>query len=428
MQKRNLSVVKIFLAAVFLSFVFFLAGCSSQKEKSNRIVIWTDCAEFAQYAEFFNSTHKEDKVVLVYKRNPALSIPPAKDEFPPDVIVGSWLRTDSTKKYFKNLDYIFSTKKLSSDIFYEQLLDSGKIGYSQYLIPVSFNLPALIFSNDNKHLVPESYTIGLNQIRSTASTYNEKNKKDSYIKMGFTPLSNSDFLYLVAKLKGADFREEKSQIVWNEYCLEEATNFIKDWIVKENSSAQIEQDFAFKYLFMPYYRQVSIGRTLYAYTTSDQLFKVMRDQNLDIGFRWISQEKKIFAEDSLKMMGIYKKSQNQVGATEFINWFCQSQTQQKILERKNKMNLQTGEFGIAGGFSAIRDVTEHILPTYYTPLLTNLPPAQMIQVPQKLPARWISYKTQVVEPYLQSVATSTENSKQITIEELEEEYKKKFYD
>ena len=425
MIKCNNTVVKVVLATVFLCAGLF-SSCSKNKVTSNRIVIWTDNSEFAQYAEYFNSTHTDDKVVLVYKENPALSLPPAKDERPPDIVVGSWLRTDSTQKYFKALDYIFDTKKLTSSMFYPQLIEAGKVKHTQYLLPVSFNLPAIIFANENKNLVPDSYTLTLDQIRHTASEYNSKNKKEAYTRIGFTPTSNSDFLYLVTKLKGANFRDEKGQITWNDFRLDESTNYIRDWVNTENTSAQIEQDFAFKYLFMPYYRQVSIGRTLYAYTTSNELFKVMKDQTLDIDYRWIAQDKLIPAEDNMTMMGIYKTARNQVGATEFMVWFCQSVTQQNILERKYQLNLQTEKFGIAGGFSAVRDVTEHILPVYYTPLLSNLPPAQMIQVPQKLPARWTGYQSQVVEQYVKAAVTEDTNS--LKIEDFEKEYRKKFYD
>lgn len=423
MNKRNITVVKIVLATVFL---FSFISCSNKKQTTNRIVIWTDNAEFAQYTEYFNSTHTQDKAVLIYKENPAAALPPAKDELPPDIIVGSWLRTEGTQKYFKSVDYVFDTKKLTSSMFYPQLIDAGKVKNRQYLLPVSFNLPAIIFANENKKLVPDGYTLSLDQIRSTASEFNKKNKKDAYTRIGFTPTSNSDFLYLITKLKGVNFHEEKNQIVWNDFRLDEATSYIKDWVNKENTSAQVEQDFAFKYLFMPYYRQVGIDRTLYAYTTSDQLFKVMKDQTLDIDYRWVAQDKMIPAEDSLTMMGIYKTARNQVGATEFMVWFCQSETQQQLLERKNKLNLQTERFGIAGGFSAVRNVTEHILPVYYTPLLSNLPPAQMIQVPPKLSAYWTNYKSQVVEQYLQaSVIADGDAGK---IEDFEKEYRKKFYD
>ena len=84
----------------------------------------------------------------------------------------------------------------------------------------------------------------------------------------------------------------------------------------------------------------------------------------------------------------------------FITWFFQSENQRRILERKEQLELETEKFGIAGGFSAVRDVTEHILPVFYKNLLTNLPPAQMLSVPNQLPARWDSYKSLVVEAYL----------------------------
>lgn len=429
MKTSKHAVVKILLTTLFLFYITSLLSCSGkQRPHSKRIVIWTNNSEFAQYVEYFNSTHEDDKAVLVYKENPALSLPPAKDELPPDIVIGSWLRTEQTQKYFRKLDYIFDVNKLSSEYFYQQLLESGKVGAAQYLLPVSFNLPAIIFENQNKNLVSDSYTLNLEQIRSAASAYNQKNRKGAYTKIGFTPLSNLDFLYLVTKLKGVNFHEEKGQIVWNQFRLDESTAYIKDWVIKENESAQTEQDFAYKYLFMPYYRQVSTGRTLFAYTTSDELFKVMSEQPLDIDYRWVAQDKMIFAEDSMTMMGIYKKANNVVGATEFLIWFSQSKTQQQLLERKNKLHLQTEQFGIAGGFSALRDVTEHVLPIFYPQLLSNLPPAQMVQLPQKLPARWEGYKTQVVEQYLLNALTAEESKDILPMSDFEKEYRKKFYD
>ena len=127
-------------------------------------------------------------------------------------------------------------------------------------------------------------------------------------------------------------------------------------------------------------------------------------------------------------MGIYKKSKNLVGATEFISWFFQSENQRAILERKDRLNLETEIFGIAGGFSAIRDVTEHILPVFYTQLLTNLPPAQMLSVPNQLPARWESYKTMVVEPYVKALATSDNTENVTSILALESEWRRKVFD
>ena len=433
---NKLKPVKIVFSSLIICASLFLGSCSKTGSRQNsrtvyqqdRIVIWTSCREFAQYIELFNRQHKDNCAILVYKENPALSLPPAKDENPPDIIVGSWLRTDAPQKSFKSLDYLFDTKKLTSDIFYPQLLEAGKRKKVQYLLPVSFNLPAVIFSTENKELIPESYVLSLEQIRSTASAFNTKNKKDAYTKIGFTPLGNTDFLYLTAKIKGADFREEKGEITWNGQAMLNAISFLKDWVNTENTSAQAEEDFTFKYLFMPYYRQVSSGRTWYAYTTSDNLFKILKEQELSVDYRWVVENNSIFIEDSCTLMGIYEDAANQVGATEFISWFFQSENQRKILESKELLNLETDMFGIAGGFSSLRDVTEHILPVFYTQLLTNLPPAQMLTVPNQLPARWESYRTLVVEPYIKDSVTLEEGQPQPDHHDYEKEWRKKVFD
>ena len=420
---------RIILFSIFALFLLLSTGCRKNKAtEEHRVVIWTSCSEFAQYIELFNKTHKDNRAILVYKDNSALSLPPAKDELVPDIIVDSWLRNEAYNRSFCSLDYLFDNQILTSEIFYSQLLEAGRRKHVQYLLPVSFNLPAIIFSNENKDLVTDSYTLTMQQIREISSPFNQKNKNDSYTRMGFTVLSNPDFTYLATKLNGVKFHEEKGQIVWDEAKLQQTANLLKEWIVTDNGSVQIEEDFAFKYLFMPNYRQVTSGRTLFAYTNSASLFKMLKEQNLDIDYRWIVQDKSIPISDSLMMMGIYKDCNNKVGATEFIRWFFQSESQREILERKESMGLETEMFGISGGFSSVRDVTEHILPVYYTHLLTNLPPSQMFSLPQILPPRWESYKSMVVEPYLHNAVSALEGESIPSIQDLEQEWRKKVFD
>ena len=416
--------------AKYFRMAVLLAACtlfffSCREESQERIVIWTSCAEFAQYTELFNSTHPGSNAVIVYKENPAQELPPAKDELPPDIVIGSWLRTDKTHKQFKSLDYLFDRQTISSSMFYTQLLDAGKVRKNQYLLPVSFNLPAVIFADYNSDYIKENYTLTLDQIKAAGLSYNEKDKKDSFSRIGFLPSANDDFLYLTTKLYGVDFREEKGQITWSDLRLRNAVSYDRDWINNTNGSAQDEQDFAYKYLFMPDYRQVTSGRTLLAYTTSNKMFGYMKGQELNIDYRWIKGDGFIPIEDSFLMTGIYAKASNEQGATEFLSWFFDSETQKAILERKIAMELNNEMFGIADGFSALRDITEHILPIYYNQLLTNLPPAQLLRLPQKLPARWDSYKSVVVEPYLNAAITTDEK---VSISDYEAEWRKKVFD
>ena len=89
------------------------------------------------------------------------------------------------------------------------------------------------------------------------------------------------------------------------------------------------------------------------------------------------------------------------------------------------MQLNNEMFGIADGFSSLRDVTEHVFPIYYNQLLTNLPPAHLLKVPQKLPVRWDSYKSVVVEPYLTNAITTDSKT---PISDYEAEWRKKVFD
>lgn len=404
-KKNHWSVKKLCRPVLFLS-LFITVSCVQNTE--NRIVIWTSSAEFAQYVELFNNSHQNDKAVIVFKENPAEDLPPARDELKPDLIVGSYLRSDKTGRYFKNLDYLFDRKILSSTDFYPQLIEAGKVGYHQVLLPVSFNLPVVMFQEKNRDLVPNNYTISLEQLRTSASGFNKKNKKDQYTRMGFTPMANPDFLYLTAKMKGADFHLEDETVVYNKEALLSTIQYLKEWSKTDNTSPQAEEDFAYKYLFMPDYRQVETGRCLFSFTTTDNLFRFMKDENEAIEYRWIYENNQIPMEDAFVMAGIYKNGNNIPGATEFLSWFMQSENQQAILERKASSNLDTEKFGIAGGFSAVSDVNERVLPIYYTKLLSNLPPAAMITVAPKLPSKWVSYKTSVIQEYIKDSVQSDE--------------------
>lgn len=417
---------KIFTAffAVFV-LLSFVTGCKSSAD--NRIIIWTNCREFAQYAELFNRTHKDNNAVIVYKENPAASLPPAKDELIPDLIIGPWLRNDNIDDNFRPLDYIFDNQILNTSVFYPQMLEAGIKDDRQFLFPVSFNLPVMMFSKDNEELITENYTLTLEQIREIGSEYNSKNYRDVYQQIGFTPLSNEGFLCLAAKLNDADFREEEGKITYSVPKLVDTAEKLKDWVVTENTSPQEEEDFAFKYLYMPDYRQIKSDKTLFAYTTSNELFKILKDQSSEIDYRWISEDGRIPMEDSFVMMGIYKDCENQVGATEFIKWFFNEKSQKSILERKEKFDLDTELFGIAEGFSSLKNVTEHILPLFYTELLTNIPSSQMVSVPNQLPPQWNTYKKYVIDAYLRNYIWAEEGEKIPSLNDLEKEWHKKVF-
>lgn len=395
---------KLAITAILLV-LFLTVGCKPPRNKP--VIIWTDRPELASYTELFNSTQKSTQAVVVYKSSLVSALPPAKDEEHPDVVIGSWLMNSKLKKNFLPLEALFSLTDINPSTIYPTLLAYGKKGIHQYLLPVSFNLPLVIFSGKNAELIPDAYMLDTDQIRDTAAAFNRKNNHDIYTSMGFAPSWESDFLYVTAKMNGLIFREKGSTFSWDNDILEKTIAYLRSWTEEKNTSTTAEQDFAFKYLYTPDYRQVESNRCLFAYTSSEDLFKVPYEQLGDIDFRWIEKDDAITVKDGIVMMGIYKGSYNTRNAETFVIWLMQESTQRAILERTQAMQLNINTFGINGGFSAIQNVNERVFPIYYRNLLGNLPAKEAIQPPPAFPMRWNSFKDRVVIPFLQD-ATNTE--------------------
>ena len=399
LQRKTLTAVSLILLALIA-----FTGCMPVRNKP--VIIWTDRPEMASYVELFNSQQQGAQAVVVYKSPLVSSIPPAKDEENPDIVIGSWLMDSRLKKNFLPLESLFSLEDINPATIYPTLLAYGKKGIHQYLLPVSFNLPLLIFSSKNMDKLPDAYMLNTDEIRDTAAQFNTKNSHDIYTSMGFAPSWNTDFLYITAKMNGLTFREKGTSFQWDDDILKQTVSYLRSWTEEKNTSTTAEQDFAFKYLYTPDYRQVESNRCLFAYTSSEDLFKVPYEQLGNVDFRWIEKDDMLTVKDDIVMMGIYKGSYNTRSAENFVIWLMQESTQRAILERTHTMQLNINTFGINGGFSAIQSVNERIFPTYYRNLLGNLPAKAAIQPPPTFPARWNSFKERVVIPYLQD-ATNT---------------------
>lgn len=395
-------------ACVLLLCAVFFAGCSLKRE--TLVTIWTDIPEFTEYGELFNDTHDKKKVILVYKKNPSEAIASKTEKNPPDIVVAPWLRTDKTSRFFRSIDTIFDGNGITQSIFYPQLLEAGKIRQSYYLLPVSFNLPAVIFSRENAAAVADNYTLSIERIKEAGAAFNVRQRNGVYTRIGFAPQAGNSFLYFTVKAKGAQFRESKSSFTWNADKLSDAIAYLRDWSKNVNTSSETERDFIYKYLSMPNFKRVTSGRTLFAYITSDALFSLTPEQSEMLDYRWIYDGNKIPIEDSFVTLGIPKRAKHPNAAYDFIEWFLSTETQRTILERKAKQNLDIYRFGIAGGFSSIREVNEHILPLYKTMLLTNTPPTDMLGIPEKLPADWELIKEQIIVPYIRDEVQNTDGA------------------
>jgi ABC-type glycerol-3-phosphate transport system substrate-binding protein len=382
------------LPAIVAAFLF--ASCDHWEPAA--AVLWTDRPEFAVYAGYFNSSQDKFKIETRYSASIAQGLTGAKDC--PDIVIGSWLKSASTRSFFKPLDYFFK-KGINSDTFYSQLLSLGKIDGKQYLLPVSFNIPALAFSKSNSQMFSNPFTITGKEIMEAAKSYNRESN-GVFTQMGFSPSWDDEFIFVTATLFNAGFREAKP-LEWDQAALEESLQYIRDWIAWSNTNTAMEDDFFFKYFFVPQTRLAVSGRILFCYLESSDFFTLDSGQQDSLDFRWIAGEDgTIPLVENTTYYGISRNSRAKKAADAFTLWFFREDTQRLLLEESKRRGMNEILFGIGGGFSAMRSATEHIFPRYYPGLLGHMPPDAALTPPNILPHNWMTLKREVILPYLRS--------------------------
>lgn len=409
LQKNN-GIKKILSFSLIPILLFLTVSCA---KTSGSLVIWTDNAELASYAELFNATQTDIRAVVLYKENPYGTLPPAKDEKKPDLIIGASNRDNKACQYLLPLDYLFQEQNLSKSDFYAPLTDMGFSGDKQYMLPISFNMPAVVFSTDSAPLIPDPYSLSLDEIRDTAASFNIQNDSGVYTQMGFAPVWDSEFLYTAAKLKGISFQDYKGSVIWDKLALNATVNYLKNWTADCNTSTTAEQDYQFKYLNIPNLKWITQGDSLFTYTTSNELFKKAPEKLQSLDYRWLQQDEKTPVEDVVVFIGLYKDSHKKREGEAFILWLLNTDNQKKILEWTSDLNLISDSFGICGGFSSLKPVNEQVFPIFYPMLLGNLPQESELTIPNALPDKWNSIKEQVILPYLiEATDTTTEGNPQ----------------
>jgi ABC-type glycerol-3-phosphate transport system substrate-binding protein len=371
-----------------------LASCGLRD--SETAILWTDRPEFALYTEYFNASQDQYKIETRYFESPAQKL--TDTGVYPDIVTGNWLKSASTRNLFKPLDYLFKDQLIQKDSFYPALLALGNIEGKQYLLPISFNLPALIFSRDNSQLISNPFTISLEEIKALGKAYNLE-QNGIYSQMGFSPAWNDDFLFVAAVLFGASFREA-APLIWNPGAMERVITYIQEWIEEANTGIRAEDDFAFKYFYDPPAKLVLSGRILFAYMESSGLFTQSQERMANLDFRWIAENETIPLAEATSYYGIYKKGRAKKAAAAFTQWFFQESTQRLLLEASKNNRMNETLFGIGSGFSGLRTVTEQIFPQFYPGLLGHMPSEAFLSPPNILPRNWMVIKERVILPYL----------------------------
>lgn len=393
--------------------IIIAASFNACRDGSDTAVLWTDRTEFAFYAEYFNAAQDKYKVEVRYFDSPAQKLSEGAE--PPDIAAASWLRSAAVKTHFRRLDSLLSKKGgLDRSAFYAQLLALGAIDNRQYLLPVNYNIPAIVFTRESGANHSSPFTIGFDEIKERGKAFNVT-ARDTFSRIGFSPLSNIEFLFLAATLFGANFHEA-APIAWDPLALDQAVTWIQQWITETNTSIQMEDDFASRFFFEPPENLVNSGHVMYIHMNSSRFFTLPEERRANLDFRWIVANEMIPLAETSVYYGIHRKTKAVKAAEAFTRWFFSAETQRMLLDEKKRMQLNHTSFGIAGGFSAMRTVTEQVFPQFYPGLLGRVPPDNFLAPANILPQNWPAIKEWVILPYLQDRVRLSEQDETRSLE------------
>ncbi|MBN1834239.1 MAG: hypothetical protein JW820_00240 [Spirochaetales bacterium] len=377
-----------------------LTGCGLFR--SRLITLCTSCPEMAAYVELFNALGPDLQVVLCYQPDPAGQV--ASHSAKADVVVGCGLEGLFARRHLAPLDRLFGEEGLKREDFYEGLLDAGLHERRQVSLPLSFRLPAVVFLTGAFEEGLPNLSVGLEYLRESAGAFNRVDR-DRYVRMGFSPLWDDRFLYEALSLNGAGFREgEEGELRWDEAGLSAGVSFLRAWVEEFNGGFSRNAEFSRKYLYEPMARLVDEQRILFYLSDSGRLAESLEAHADVADFRWLEGEAGIRVDESVVSIGIPRSSRNKWGARIFVDWLLDEATQKRLLEVNRSKRLST--FGLFGGFSSLRSVTELEFPQEYPLLIGRIPPAELLDFPQALPTSWETLKTDAVVPWLRDFLAS----------------------
>jgi ABC-type glycerol-3-phosphate transport system substrate-binding protein len=388
------------LAALLLPLA--LAGCGLLSDQTVRLL--TDRPEMAAYVERYNARQSDVRVEVLYDEAPARAVLEGRAQA--DVVIGQWLASPAGMARFDSLADMVKPGRIDPSWFYPGLLAMGSRDNRPFLLPLSFNLPTILFLRQSVSAELPPLALPLATVRTLGGAFNATGR-NGFTAVGFSPLWSGEFLDDTARLHGVRFRAARSgQPVWDADALLQAAGLLRSWVSETNGGAAADRVFAGRTLVQPAARLLSTKRILFSRVPFPEFFALPEEKRREFDFRWLSNGTVIAAQDDVLFAGILRAARDKSGARKFLSWFFSPQTQRSLLEVNQSRRI--GVFCIADGLSSFRAINEKDVPQKYPLLLGRIPGESSIAFPETQPDGWLRLRDEVFRPWLSRAATGEE--------------------
>ena len=383
------------LIITVLAILPLLSGCFLIEQ--NTAILWTNIPEVAAYVEIFNASQTDYRVELVYAESPG-DYYRLSSESAPDIVISEDLASNSIIPAFEALDKIIEDGLFDPTGLYPDLYSLGCRDGVPYVLPVSFNIPAVMYKQDSVLTETDSILISPEELKTESEAFNSRSS-DRFRVLGFDPSWEPEFMLYNAFISGSDFSETlDGSLIWNESRLAESNEFCRDWTENVNGGYRETDDFTLTYCYDPGYKLLNAERIGFYFTTLREFYSIPAEDRSSLDFKWLGSEESLPVSEDIVYAGIPKKSSKKKTARQFIIWLLDKDTQKNLLE--STQFKQTRGSGICGGLSSLQAVNELVMPEYYRILIGKVPPAEYFSFPANLPSYWPVLRTDVIIPWL----------------------------
>jgi len=371
---------------------------SCDQSTSRVSVLWTDVPEMASYAEKFNASQREWQILVEYRQAPArlLTTPGRKA----DLVVARDLASSEVMNTLVPLEFLFDGGNMAKASFYRRILDAGTQGDRTKLLPVSFDLPVLLYSPAQIPDLP-GFSLDVPTLQGLNRSFNEASPRS----LAFSPRWG-DFAFTLALLEGADFHEGfQGALAWDTTKLGQSLSTYYGW---PTPSWDQTSEFTTKYLQTDPGPLLSRGRVQFYPSTLGTLFSRAWEDRRDLDFRFVDRGGRV-AAGAVVWAGIPSSSLNRGAAERFLGWFFHADTQKSLMTQARAEDPRA--FGLAGGLSAQTEPNLQVLPNAYPDLAGRVPTHDQVTFWPTLPLNWAELRTQVIAPWLSQPDANGESLK-----------------
>jgi hypothetical protein len=368
------------------------------------VLVCVRSPEILSYIETFNAIQDKYKLEVMYSSAPQDVLSDKSKD--PDLVIGEGLASPSSMKKLESLGKLIIGKDIHNSLFYPQSFDSCSFENELKLLPLSFTLPTVVFKKGTlKDIVADDKRVTIEELKKISIKSNEV-RGEKFIRMGFYPLWGAEFVYKTAQEYGSDFSWNSSSVLsWKKESLDQASSYLASWYKEIPGKVEMFDEFSSSYINQPYYQLVNKGEIFCYLTDSNSFYKIPEEKRKVLEIRWLSRDSKIFVNDEITYIGIPKRAKRKEGASLFLRWLFLPDTQMKLLEI-NHFKRQDGTYGIAGGFSTLKDINETYIPQHYPIFSGLIPESDSLVFPHVLPDKWKKFKSEVFYPWLAGKMTA----------------------